>query len=81
MNNLTDYIKRSKNLTEINSALADKVEFSPKSNHHHPYSLLQNNKTIDKFIDKFIEGKETKLLSPELLLSLHFTIQLEYESR
>ena len=75
MNNLTDYIKQNKNLTEINSILADKVQFSPKSNHHHPYILLQNNRTIDEFLDKLIEGKETKLLSPELLLSLHFTIQ------
>ena len=42
---------------------------------------LQNNKTIDKFIDDLIEGKETKLLSSELVSSLHFTIQPEYESR
>ena len=80
MNNLTDYINQNKNLTEINSALPDKIDFSPKSNHHHRYSLLQNNKPIDKFNDDLIEGKETKLTSTELPLSLHFTIQQEYES-
>ena len=35
MNNLTDYINQNKNVTEINSALPDKGDFSPESNHHH----------------------------------------------
>ena len=38
------------------------VDFSPESNHHHQYSLLQNNKPIDKFTDELIEGDETELL-------------------
>ena len=80
MNNLTDYINQNKNLTEINSASPDKIYFLPKSNHHHRYSLLQNNEPIDKFNNDLIEGKETKLPSSELPLSLHFTIQQEYES-
>ena len=35
MINLTDYINQNKNLAEINSALPDKTDFSPESNHHH----------------------------------------------
>ena len=35
MNNLTDYINQNKNVTEINSALPDKGDFSPESNYHH----------------------------------------------
>ena len=42
--------------------------------------MLQNNQPIDKFIDELIKGRKTKLFSPELPLSLHFTIQQEYES-
>ena len=60
MNNLTDYINQNKNLTEINSTWPDKIDFSLESNHHHWYSVLQNNDLIDKFIDELIEGKETK---------------------
>ena len=57
--NLTDYINQ--NVTEINGASLDKIDFSPKSNHHHWYMLLQNNEPIGKFIDEIIEGKETNL--------------------
>ena len=81
INNLTDYINQNKNLTEINSASPDKIYFLPKSNHHHRYSLLQNNEPIDKSIDELTEEKETKILSSELPSILHFTIQQEYESR
>ena len=81
MNNLTNHINQNKNLTEINTALPDKIDFPPEHNHHHRYSLLQNNEPIDKFIDEFIEGKERKIPSSELPSSLHFTIQQEYESR
>ena len=80
MNNLTDYINQNKNLTEINSALPDKIDFSPKHNHHHRHSLLQNNEPIDKFIDELIERKERKIPSSELPSRLHFTIEQEYES-
>ena len=31
--NLTDYINQ--NVTEINGVSPDKIDFSPKSNHHH----------------------------------------------
>ena len=45
MNNLTHYINQNKNLTEINSTLPDKIDFSPESNNHYRYSLLQNKRT------------------------------------
>ena len=71
MNKLTDCINQNKNLTEINCALPDKIDFSSESCHHHIYSLLQNNEPIDKFIDELIEGKETKIPSSELPSSFH----------
>ena len=83
MNNLTDYINQNKKLTEINSALPDKINLLPESSHHHRYTFLQNNEPIDKFIDEIIEEKiqlEGKLPSSELPSSLNFAIQQEYES-